>query len=92
MGEESTGAVLTALAIKRKIYTTMKQQRKDDVKSICIDRIGLSVCTHIPRLQSVIIYYEDVEEEQTPLYEQSKIIYPKEQFIWISPKIPRDED
>lgn len=91
MGEKSTGALLSALAFTRKICKTMKK-RKDDVKSIYIDRIGLSVCTDAPKLQSIIIYYRDVEEEQTRLYDQSQIIYPKKQFIWISPKIPRDED
>lgn len=70
----------------------MKQQRKKDAKTISIDRTGLSVYSHAPKLQSVIIYYKDVEEEQTQLHEQFQIIYPNERFIWISPKIPRGED
>ncbi|MDD3595768.1 hypothetical protein [Sulfuricurvum sp.] len=68
MGEKFVGAVLNAPAQQRKIHTTMKQQRKEDAKTIRIDRTGLSIYSHAPKLQSVIIYYEDVEAEEPQLY------------------------
>jgi hypothetical protein len=92
VGEKSVGAVLTAPALQRKIHTTMKQQRKKDAKTISIDRTGLSVYSHAPKLQSVIIYYEDVEAEQPQLHKQFRSLHPQRQFVWISPRISRDED
>lgn len=95
MGEKSTGAVLIALAIKRKIHTTMKQKRKDDVKSIGITRTHLSVCADVPKLQSVIIYYEDVGEKQPSqqLYQrEQRSLHTEREFVWISPRLSRNGD
>jgi hypothetical protein len=92
VGEKSVGAVLIAPAQYRKIHTTMKQQRNKDAKTISIDRTGLSVYSHAPKLQSVIIYYEDVEAEQPQLYPRFRSLHTEREFVWISPKISRDED
>ncbi len=92
MGEKSVGAFLIAPAQYRKIHTTMKQQRKKDAKTIPIDRTGLSVYSHAPKLQSVIIYYEDVEAEQPQLYQRQGSVQPRREFVWVSPRLPRDED
>jgi hypothetical protein len=92
VGEKSVGAFLNAPALQRKIHTTMKQQRNKDAKSISIDRTGLSVYSHAPKLQSVIIYYEDVEAEQPQLHQQQRSLHTERQFVWISPKISRDKD
>lgn len=92
MGEKSVGEVLIAPALHRKIHTTMKQQRKEDAKTISIDRTGLSVYSHAPKLQSVIIYYEDVGAEQPQFYQRQRFFHPQREFVWISPKISRDRD
>lgn len=92
MGEKFVRAFLSALAQQRKIHTTMKRQRTKDAKTICIDRTGLSVCSHAPKLQSVIIYYEDVEAEQQQFYKRFRSLHTERQFVWISPRLPRDED
>ena len=87
MDEKSVGAVLIAPTQYRKIHTTMKQQRKEDAKTISIDRTGLSVYSHAPKLQSVIIYYQDVEAAQPQLYQQQRSVHPQREFVWISPRI-----
>jgi hypothetical protein len=93
LGEKTTGAVLIALAIKRKFYTTMKQKRKDDVKSISITRTHLSVRADVPKLQTVIIYYEDVKAEQPQLHQrQQRSLHSQREFVWISPRLPRNGD
>lgn len=75
----------------------MKQQRKKDAKTIRIDRTGLSVYSHAPKLQSVIIYYEDVEAEQPQFYERQlyqpqRSLHTERQFVWRSPRLPMDGD
>jgi GTP cyclohydrolase FolE2 len=92
VGEKSVEAVLIAPAQYRKIHTTMKQQRNKDAKTIRIDRTGLSVCSHAPKLQRVIIYYEDVEAEQPQLHQRQRSVHPQREFIWISPRISREKN
>jgi hypothetical protein len=70
----------------------MKQQRKKDAKTIRIDRTGLSVYSYAPKLQSVIIYYEDVEAEQPQLYQRFRSLHQEREFVWISPRISREKD